>query len=104
MSRGDFMNHFFFDKDNCLVSITNSILHHFTGTSFHTPHKELSEILAKNSYDKVVIMLFDGLGKSVQDKYLKPTDFIRRKRAFDRAYHHTNEKELHCLEQGRRRG
>lgn len=77
------MNHFFFDKDNCLVSITNSILHHFTGTSFHTPHKELSEILAKNSYDKVVIMLFDGLGKSVQDKHLKPTDFIRRKRAFD---------------------
>ena len=77
------MAHFFFEKDNCLVSISNAILYHFTGKSFHTPHPKLSEILAKNSYDKIALMLFDGLGKSIQDKYLKPTDFIRRKRAFD---------------------
>ena len=64
------MAHFFFEKDNCLVSISNAILYHFTGKSFHTPHPKLSEILAKNSYDKIALMLFDGLGKSIQDKYL----------------------------------
>ena len=77
------MSHFFFQKDNCLVSISNAILKHFTGESFHTPHPKLMEILGKNKYDKVVIMLFDGMGKSIQEKYLSPKDFLLRKKAFE---------------------
>ena len=41
------MSTFFFQKDNCLVSISNAILKHFTGESFHTPHPRLMEIFAK---------------------------------------------------------
>ena len=77
------MSTFFFDKDNSLVSISNAILMHFTGSCFHTPHHKIMEILGKNKYDKVVIMLFDGMGKSIQEKYLKPTDFLLRKKAFE---------------------
>ena len=77
------MSHFFFDKDNSLVSISNAILKHFTGECFHTPHPKLMEILAENKRDKVVIMLFDGMGKSIQDKYLKETDFLVRKKSFE---------------------
>jgi hypothetical protein len=57
------MTHFFFDKDNCLVSISNAILHHFTGDSFHNPHPKLAEILAKNKYDKIAdlyLHIIDG--------------------------------------------
>ena len=77
------MSHFFFEKDNCLVSISNAILKHFTGNSFHTPHPKMMEILGKNKYDKIVLMLFDGMGKSIQEKYLSPKDFLMRKKAFD---------------------
>jgi predicted AlkP superfamily pyrophosphatase or phosphodiesterase len=77
------MSNFFFDKDNCLVSISNAILHHFTGDSFHNPHPKLAEILAKNKYDKIVLMLFDGMGKSIQEKYFTKSDFILRKKAFE---------------------
>ena len=77
------MSTFFFQKDNCLVSISNAILKHFTGESFHNPHPKLMEILGKNNYDKVILMLFDGMGKSIQEKYLKETDFLLRKKAFE---------------------
>ena len=77
------MSHFFFDKDNCLVSISNAILYHYTGKSFHKPHPKMMEILGKNKYDKIVLMLFDGMGKSIQDKYFTKSDFIYRKKAFE---------------------
>ena len=77
------MSYFFYNKDNSLVSISNAILKHFTGECFHNPHKELLEILAKNKHDKVIIMLFDGMGKSIQEKHLKESDFLMRKKAFE---------------------
>lgn len=77
------MSHFLFEKDNCLVSISNAILKYFTGNSFHTPHPKMMEILGKNKYDKVILMLFDGMGKSIQEKYLSPKDFLMRKKAFE---------------------
>lgn len=77
------MSTFFFDKNNCLVSISNAILYHFTKQSFHTPHPKLMEILGKNKYDKVILMLFDGYGKSIQERYLTKSDFIFRKKAFE---------------------
>lgn len=76
------MNHFFFDKSNSLVQISNSILKHFTGSSFHDTSKELDEVFAKKQYTKVSLMLFDGLGKSIRELHLNEKDFLRRKKAF----------------------
>lgn len=77
------MADFFYNKNNNLVSISNAILKHFTGESFHTPHQKLMEILGENKHDKVIIMLFDGMGKSIQNKYLNQKDFLIRKKAFE---------------------
>ncbi len=77
------MDYFFYDKENNLVSIANSILLHFTGKCFHEPHKELTSILNQKPYKKVCIMLFDGMGKSIQEAHLKQSDYLLRKKAFE---------------------
>lgn len=77
------MEPFFYDKENNLVSISNAILKHFTGECFHAPHKQLEALLAEKRYNKVVVMLFDGLGKSIREAHLKDSDFLMRKKAFE---------------------
>ena len=76
------MNHFFFDKDNCLVQISNSILKHFTNESFHSTSKQLDEVFAQKQYDKVCLILLDGYGKSIRELHLNEKDFLRRKTKF----------------------
>ena len=76
------MDYFFFDKDNCLVSISNSILKYFTGKCYHNTSTQLDEVFAQKRPDKVCVMLFDGFGKSIREKHLKENDFLRRKKAF----------------------
>jgi len=76
------MDYFFFDKDNCLVNLSNSILKYFTGECYHSTIKEMDDILATHKEKKVTIMLFDGFGKSIREKHLKETDFLRKKRVF----------------------
>ena len=68
-----------FDKKHNLVTISNSILKHFTGHSLNETDKELDEILSKKPYEKIVVMLFDGLGKSIRRKHLSNTDFLVKK-------------------------
>ena len=77
------MDYFFYDRNNNLVSIANAILFHFTGKCFHTPHEELTRILKEKNYQKVCIMLFDGLGKSIEEKHLTESDYLLRKKAFE---------------------
>lgn len=76
------MNDFFFDKDNCLVNIANSILKNFTGESFNNTSSKLDEVFAQKRYDKVCLLLFDGFGKSIREKHLSEGDFLRKKKAF----------------------
>ena len=53
-----------FDEKNNLVTLSNSLLKYFTGTTRNETNLRLDEILNKKKYDKVVLMLFDGMGTS----------------------------------------
>lgn len=74
---------FLYNKENNLVSVSNSILKHFTGKTLNQSHLELYQILSKKEYKKVVVMLFDGFGKSIRQTHLSKTDFLRKKEAFE---------------------
>ncbi|MGN1295451.1 MAG: alkaline phosphatase family protein [Bacilli bacterium] len=76
------MDFFHFDKDNNLVTISNAILEHFEITPFHNPHTQLREILSSKPYQKIIVFLFDGLGKSIRELHLREKDFLRRNEKF----------------------
>ena len=77
-----FMDFFHFDKDNNLVTISNALLFHFGIAPFHKPHAQLHEILSSKSYQKIIVFLFDGLGKSIRELHLGEKDFLRRNEKF----------------------
>ena len=76
------MDFFHFDKDNNLVTISNALLFHFGIAPFHKPHAQLHEILSSKSYQKIIVFLFDGLGKSIRELHLGEKDFLRRNEKF----------------------
>ena len=73
---------FKFDIHNNLVTISNSILYYFTGKSFHETNKNLDYYLSSKKYKKITVFLFDGFGKSIREKTLKESDFLRKKTKF----------------------
>lgn len=54
-------------KDASQVNFSNSILKHFNAETFHDSYKPLDEILEKNKGRKIVLFLFDGFGKQIQE-------------------------------------
>lgn len=60
---------------NTLTNVSNSILKHFGVPTFHDTIPELDEVL--KGHRKVVICLFDGMGRNITRKHLKETSFIR---------------------------
>jgi len=56
----------YYNRRNCIVNISNSILKHFNIPTYHETHKELDTILEKNKDKKVCICLFDGMGKYIE--------------------------------------
>ena len=73
---------FFYDKNNNLVTVSNSILKYFTGMNLNSTCEPLDNILKQKNYKKIVVMLFDGLGTSIREKHLSPNDFLRKKEKF----------------------
>jgi predicted AlkP superfamily pyrophosphatase or phosphodiesterase len=71
-----------FDISNNLVTLANSILKYFTGESFHTTNANLDCYLSSKKYKKIAVLLFDGFGKSIREKTLKESDFLRKKTKF----------------------
>ena len=67
----------YLDYDRSLLSLISSILTHY---GVETPHKTLPEldVLLKNNYKNVVVMLFDGMGTAILEKHLPPDTFLRR--------------------------
>lgn len=57
----------YYEKDNCLVNISNSILKHFGIDTLHASHDKLDSILAKNRDKKICLCLFDGMGKYIEE-------------------------------------
>ena len=54
---------FIYDKKNCLVNLSNSILKRFNAPTFHDSINEVDGLLAKHK--KIVLFLCDGMGKNV---------------------------------------
>ena len=76
------MDYYFYDKSNCLVQISNSILKHFTGKAYHSTNAELDRLFAEKRYNKVCLFLFDGFGKSIRELHLSEQDYLRKNKAF----------------------
>ena len=68
---------FLFETHNekSLVNLSNSILKHFGVNPFHDTIPEIDEAL--KGHDKVVVVLFDGMGQNIVRKHLNKDSFIR---------------------------
>ena len=64
-----------FENTNTIVNLSNSILKHFGVNVFHSTIKEIDDVLYNKN--QVVVLLFDGFGKYIQDLYLKADSFIK---------------------------
>ena len=64
------------DYNNCLVNLSNSFLNKYGVPTFHSTMKDVDDILLK--HDKVVVLLFDGMGKALLDRHLSPDHPFRR--------------------------
>ena len=62
-------------NENSLVNLSNSILKHFQAETFHNTIPEIDEKL--KGHKKVVVVLFDGMGRNIIRKHLKENSFIR---------------------------
>lgn len=63
-------------NENSLVNLSNSILKHFGVNPFHETIPEIDTVL--KGHDKVVVVLFDGMGQNIIRKHLKENSFIRK--------------------------
>lgn len=60
-----------------LVNLSASIEKYCTGESNHTGLSALEPVL-KKEYKNIILLLFDGMGMNVLQKFLSPESFIRK--------------------------
>lgn len=63
------------DYDNSLVSLASSVLKYFGAQAKHKTLKDMDDMLEKG-YENVVVMLFDGMGAAILDKYKGSAPFL----------------------------
>ncbi|MCQ3035352.1 MAG: alkaline phosphatase family protein [Bacilli bacterium] len=61
---------------NSIVNLSNSILNHFGAEPFHSTIPEVDKFLEGKK--KVVLFLFDGMGRYVIEKHLPENSFLRK--------------------------
>lgn len=66
------MKHFY-DENNCIVNLSNSILKHYNVLPFHNSLSDIDNKLRKN---KICLFLLDGFGKKIQEIYKDFCPFI----------------------------
>ena len=66
------------DYKNSLVALANSILKYYDISPFHETLSEVDNILERNKYQNVVVLLCDGLGSKNLNDCLKKNDFLRK--------------------------
>lgn len=64
------------DPKNTLCNVGNSILKHFEVPTFHDTYAPLDEVLENNKNKNVCLVLFDGFGKAIIEKYKEYVPFI----------------------------
>ena len=68
------MKFYKFNSSNSLVNLSSSILKRFNVKPDHETIKQVDDLLRFSN--KVVLLLFDGMGKSQIDKHLNETSFL----------------------------
>lgn len=63
------------DYSNCIVNLSNSLLNHFGVTPFHNSISKVDKLL--NGKKKVIVFLFDGMGKAILEKHLDKDSYFR---------------------------
>lgn len=71
---------FRFKRDKNLVNISSSVLKHFNVIPYHSTYEPLDALLNNNRNKKVVLFLFDGLGKEIIKKHKDKAKFIYKNR------------------------
>lgn len=65
------------DYNNSILSVSNSILKYFNGTSLYKTLPELDAVLKKN-YKNIVLMIIDCMGTSIIDNNLPKDSFLHQ--------------------------
>lgn len=65
------------DYQNSILNLVNSILHNYGAPHRYTTLPEADEILKKD-YRHVVLLVLDGMGVSVLERFLPEESFLRR--------------------------
>ena len=63
-------------NQNSLINFSNSFLAHFGAPTFHPTIKEVDDVL--KGHQKVIVILFDGMGRNITRKHLEPKAYIRK--------------------------
>ena len=63
-------------NQNSLINFANSFLAHFRAPTFHSTIKEVDDAL--KNHQKVVTILFDGMGQNITRKHLSTKSYIRK--------------------------
>ncbi len=66
------------DYDHSIVNLMSSIQRHYNVVANHNSLKIVDEILEKKDYKNVIVMVCDGMGKSILDKHLPKDSFLQR--------------------------
>ena len=64
------------DYNNCTVNLTNSILKKYGVVDETKDTLAICDALLEKDYKNIVVILLDGMGKSIIDKNLEPDGFF----------------------------
>lgn len=67
-------------QSKTLVNLANSILNFYNCKTYHNSLKEIDEVLKNSKKDKICLMLFDGFGKAILERYKKYAPFMYQHR------------------------
>lgn len=64
--------------DHSIVNLMSSIQKHYHLVTNHSTLQNVDEILAKKDYKNVIVMVCDGMGKSILDQHLSQVSFLQK--------------------------
>lgn len=70
-------------EGNNLINVSNSILKAMDAKILHKSLKSLDKQLLQNKYKNIVLLLYDGLGTKVLDRFLPKESFLQKNKICD---------------------
>ena len=65
-------------KRKCLVNLSNSILKEMGAKTLNNTLEELDKIFLEKDYENIIVLLYDGLGTAILEKYLPEEASLRK--------------------------